>query len=149
MIINVLGNVPTIKVLDFLQRSIPHDFTMAEMEEQANVGYTELRRDFKGMLDMNMVVATRKVGGVQMYTLNSDSRIVNAVVEFCDAISVREDIPGDVVYPKMSETGEDTDGGDVVTMSAGDEETVLPPEEDIASKTPSDVDEPSAEVQAA
>ena len=104
MITNVLGNVPVIKVLDFLQRSIPHDFTRSEIEEQADVGYTDLRRNFVELLATKMVLETRVVGGVQLYTLNPDNEIVNAVVAFCNAITAHNGAQKDA--PTTEETGD-------------------------------------------
>ena len=96
MINEILGDVPVIKVLDFLQRSIPHDYTKNEIEEYADVGYTELRRDFDSLVQNEIVVETRRIGGVQLYTLNADNRIVNATVDFCKAISFEPPILGDI-----------------------------------------------------
>ena len=92
MINEILGDVPVIKVLDFLMKSVPHDFTKNEIEEKADVGYTELRRDFDSLIQNKMVVETRRIGGVPLYTLNDDNRIVNAVVDFCEAISIEAPI---------------------------------------------------------
>ena len=90
MITKILGDVPVIKILDFLQKSIPHDFTKTEIEKGADVGYTELRRDFECMTRSNMVIETRRIGGVQLYTLNPDQMIVAAVMDFCKVISVAD-----------------------------------------------------------
>ena len=135
MITKVLGDVPVIKVLDFLQGSIPHDFTMSEIEEHAAVGHTELRRDFAGLLQNNMVVKTRRISGMQLYTLNRDNLIVDAVVDFCKAISIEA-----IVLPK----GEQVVTVEVVTSSEHVDdgtEVSSPSEEDVALEYGLDVNE--------
>ena len=127
MITEILGDVPVIKVLDFLLKAMPHDFTKSEIEEQAAVGHTELHRDFDRLVQNKMVVETRKIAGMQLYALNNANQIVHAVIDFCKVISVEEPIL--------------TKGEQLVTLVEETTKTTFPPEEDIALEYGEDVSE--------
>ena len=137
MITKILGDVPVIKVLDFLLKSAPLDYTKNEIEEYAEVGYTELRRDFEGLLQNKMVVETRRIGGVQLYTLNKDNSIVNAIMEFCKAISIEDPVltSGEQLVTLVEETTSEHDD---------DTKASSFPEEDIVQKYWMDVSEVGA-----
>ncbi len=137
MITEILGDVPVIKVLDFLLKAMPHDFTKSEIEEQAAVGHTELRRDFNVLLKNNMVVETRRIAGMQLYALNNANHIVHAVIDFCKIISIEKPIL--------------TNGEQLVTLVEGivsehdvGDTDVVPPDEDIALEYGLDVNEAEA-----
>ena len=124
MINEILGDVPVIKVLDFLLKAMPHDFTKSEIEEQAEVGYTELRRDFDSLIQNNMVIETRRIGGVQLYTLNNANHIVHAVIDFCKVISIEAPIltkEGQLVTLVEEPTSEHA-VGDIEALSSSEED---------------------------
>jgi hypothetical protein len=76
---HILGEVPVIKILGFLLDHRGYDYTKAEIAEHADVGPTDMKRDFHCLIDCEMVVETRKIGGVQLYKLTGDDIIRDAI----------------------------------------------------------------------
>jgi len=83
---HVLGSVPVIKMLNFLMDHQGHDYTKAEIALNAEVRQTDMKRDFHCLLDSGMIVGTRKIGGVQLYELNEDDRILDALFNLIGTI---------------------------------------------------------------
>lgn len=145
MITKVLGNVPVIKVLDFLREHMPMDYPMNVIEDRTNVGHTALRRDFDNLLQNKMIVETRRIAGVPLYALNRSNRVVTAIMRFCNEISVREDPEVSVEDVREGQTivfpdGDSEEEEVPENINMNEAETVqLPPEEDIALEYGSDV----------
>jgi hypothetical protein len=83
---HILGTVPVIRILDFLLDHRNTDYTKAEIAKNAGVGPTDMRKDFHCLLDCEMVVETRKIGGVQLYKLSEDDITIDAVLNLVATI---------------------------------------------------------------
>jgi len=84
---HILGAVPVIKILDFLLDHRGHDYPKNEIAEYADVGQADMKRDFHCLIDCEMVVETRKIGGVQLYKLNDIDEVTKALIDFDEALT--------------------------------------------------------------
>lgn len=102
---HVLGDVPATRILDFMLGHIEYDCTPKEVAEYADVAPSAVKRDIARLVECGVVNETRKIGGVQLYILNNDSAVVNALFELDRVIS------GDVPDP------DDGDAKDVLELT--------------------------------
>ncbi len=91
---HVLGDVPTTRILDFMLGHIEYDCTPKEIAEYADVATGAVKRDIARLVECGVVTETRKIGGVQLYILNNDSVVTEALINLDKVIS------GDVPDPE-------------------------------------------------
>jgi len=84
---HVLGKVPMIQVLDFMMDYMEYDCTVKEIIEHTGVGATDMKRDFPGLVECDVVVETRKIGGVQLYALNNTNMVTGALIDLDNVLS--------------------------------------------------------------
>ena len=82
----IFGDIPITRVIDFMLEHPEHDYTVKEITEYADVAQAVAKRDVQRLVDRGMVVETRKIGGVQLYTLDSTNEITIALIEFDETI---------------------------------------------------------------
>jgi DNA-binding transcriptional ArsR family regulator len=128
----VLGDVPATRILDFMLGHIEYDCTPKEVAEYADVAPSSVKRDIARLVECGVVVETRKIGVVQLYILNNDSVVTEALINLDRVISgdVSEKI-ADTGVRRVSETRDA--GGSVV--SADFEVTLLGSEVDAEDTT--------------
>ena len=90
---HVLGDVPATRILDFMLKHIEYDCTPKEVAEYADVAPSAVKRDIARLVECGVVNETRKIGGVQLYILNNDSVVTEALINLDRVIS------GDVPEP--------------------------------------------------
>ena len=71
--LEIMGNSPRNRILDFLLGEISYDFTLKEIAEKSNVGYATIKRIWKDFIKSDLVKSTRKVGKAIFYTYNKES----------------------------------------------------------------------------
>ena len=84
---HVLGKVPMIQVIDFMLEYMEYDCTIKEIIEHTGVGATDMKRDFPGLVESGVVVGTRKIGGVQLYILNNNDVVTEALIDLDNVLS--------------------------------------------------------------
>ncbi len=84
---HVLGKVPMIQVLDFMMEYIEYDCTVKEIIDHTGVGPTDMKRDFPGLVESDVVTETRKIGGVQLYRLNDTNVVTETLFELDRVLS--------------------------------------------------------------
>jgi hypothetical protein len=78
--LEVFGNNPAMKVLDFLITFQLFDYPLTEISKNSGVGYSTLQT-FWGNLEKNkIVVKTRRVGKSDLYKLNTDNPAVKQLL---------------------------------------------------------------------
>lgn len=98
---HVLGKAPMITVIDFMLGHIEHDITVKEIIEYTGVGQTDMKRDFPGLLECGVVTETRKIGGVQLYMLNNDNVVVDALIDLDNVLT--NYMSGEIARPEAEE----------------------------------------------
>ena len=80
--LETFGDSPTNRVLDFLIVFNSFDYSIADISENAGVGYSTLKILIKELVKRKIVVQTRISGKNKMYKLNKENPIVAKFVEF-------------------------------------------------------------------
>lgn len=71
--LEIFGESPTNKVMDFLVVFDQFDYSMADIAENAEVGYSTLKDLLPALEKKKMIVKTRVSGKSNMYKLNKNS----------------------------------------------------------------------------
>lgn len=80
--LEVLGNSPKNRILDFLLGEINYDFTLKEMAIKSKVGYATIKRIWNNFIEADLVKSTRRVGKAVFYTYNDKSTNGRALRKF-------------------------------------------------------------------
>jgi len=80
--LEVLGDSPRNRILDFLLGEINYDFTLKEIAIKSKVGYATIKRIWFNFVGAELVKETRRVGKAVFYTYNKDSKNGRALREF-------------------------------------------------------------------
>jgi len=79
--IDVFGNSPVMRVLDFLITFADFDYPLTEIAKNSGVGYSSLQAFWDRLVRNNIVVKTRRVGKSDLYKLNTSNPAVKQLVE--------------------------------------------------------------------
>ena len=71
--LDIVGNSPRNRILDFLMGEIGYDFTLKEIAEKSNVGYATIKRIWNSFTKANLVKPTRRIGKAILYTYDNKS----------------------------------------------------------------------------
>ena len=85
-----LGNSPVIKVLDFLIEGRDLDYSLTDIAENSNIGWTTLHRIWDNLLKYKLVVATREIGRAKLFKLNLDNPTVKELIKVYDTLLYQE-----------------------------------------------------------
>ena len=79
--IEVFGNNPIIKVLDFLITFQLFDYPLTEIAKNSGVSYSTLQTFWNKLEKNHIVVKTRRVGKSDMYKLNTDNPAIKQLIK--------------------------------------------------------------------
>jgi len=88
--LKTFGGSPINRVLDFLTVFDSFDYSIADIAENSNVGYSTLKILIKDLVKREIVVQTRISGKNKMYKLNRDNPLVESFVQFYWNITNKE-----------------------------------------------------------
>lgn len=74
--LEVMGKSPVNKVLDFLIENERDSWTMREISEGRNVGYSTLKILLPRMVRHKLIIITREVGKTKLYKINKENDII-------------------------------------------------------------------------
>ncbi len=80
-LIEVFGNNPIIKVLDFLITFQLFDYPLTEIAKDSEVSYSTLQTFWDKLEKNNIVVKTRRVGKSNLYKLNTKNPAVKQLLK--------------------------------------------------------------------
>ncbi|MBI2671521.1 hypothetical protein HYX16_01165 [Candidatus Woesearchaeota archaeon] len=80
--LEIIGNTPRNRILDFLLGELSYDFTLKEIAKKSNVGYATIKRIWINFVKSNLVKSTRKVGKAVFYTYNNESEVGKKLRKF-------------------------------------------------------------------
>jgi len=80
-LIEVFGNNPIIKVLDFLITFQLFDYPLTEIAKNSGVSYSTLQTFWDKLKSNKIVVKTRRVGKSDLYKLNTKNPAVKQLVK--------------------------------------------------------------------
>ena len=79
--VEVFGNNPIIKVLDFLITFQLFDYSLTEIAKNSEVSYSTLQTFWEKLERNNIVVKTRRIGKSDMYKLNTKNPSVQQLIK--------------------------------------------------------------------
>ncbi len=79
--VEVFGNNPIIKVLDFLITFQAFDYPMTEIAKNSEVSYSTLQTVWNNLVKNNIVIKTRRVGKSDLYKLNTKNPAVQQLIK--------------------------------------------------------------------
>lgn len=85
-----LGNSPVIRVLDFLIESRGLDYSLSDIAENANIGWTTLHRIWDNLLRLKMVIHTREIGRAKLFKLNEENPAIKELIKVYDTLLYQE-----------------------------------------------------------
>jgi len=80
--LEVFGDSPTLRVLDFLVVNEDFDYSMTDIANLSGVGYSTLKLFWDRLEESSIVTQTRTVGKAKMYRLNFANPIVKKFRDF-------------------------------------------------------------------
>ena len=80
--LEVFGESPILRVLDFLVVNEDFDYSMTDIANLSGVGYSTLKLFWNKLEESSIVKQTRIVGKAKMYRLNFDNPIVKKFRDF-------------------------------------------------------------------
>ena len=81
LLLQLTGDMPLFKIVDFLVENKGLDFTKKDIAEGAGIARASLFNYWPELEKRDIVEVTRKFGKTKLYTLNSASPIVKKVLE--------------------------------------------------------------------
>jgi len=81
-----LGDSPVIRVLDFLIEGRGLDYSLTDIAENANIGWTTLHRIWDKLLQLNIVIPTREIGRAKLFKLNEKNPAVEKLIKLYDTL---------------------------------------------------------------
>ena len=85
-----LGNSPVIRVLDFLIEGRGLDYSLSDIAENSNIGWTTLHRIWGKLLKLKMVKPTREIGRAKLFKLNEENPAVKELMRVYDTLLYQE-----------------------------------------------------------
>ncbi|MEA3342914.1 MAG: hypothetical protein U9Q92_02010 [archaeon] len=79
--IEFFGDYPLMRVLDFLITYKTFDYNKKDIAKNANISWNTLETFWDKLVELKIVVKTRKVGKSDMFRLNEENSIVQKLVE--------------------------------------------------------------------
>ena len=80
--LEVFGDSPRNRILDFLLGEINYDFTLKEIAIKSKVGYATIKRIWNNFVEADLVKSTRRIGKAVFYTYNKESNAGKSLRKF-------------------------------------------------------------------
>ena len=90
LFIELFGDSPTIKVLDFLLTERELDFSISDMARNAEIGRATLYRIWDELVRNEIVIPTRVIGKSKLYKLNTNNFKIKKLIEIDDTLILEE-----------------------------------------------------------
>ena len=81
LFIEVFGDYPLIRVLDFFLEEYLFDYSKTQVAELSGVSFNTLDIFWDRLINFNIIKKTRKVGNSEMYKLNLENPLVQKLME--------------------------------------------------------------------
>ncbi len=87
--LDLFGDYPLNRVLDFLITYEGFDYSMVEIAEKSRVGYSTLKLFWPHLVENKIVIQTRKIGNAKLFKLNISNPIVKKFSDFYWAVTFK------------------------------------------------------------
>lgn len=78
--VEYFGDTPMVRILNFLILGKDFDYSMTDIAESSNVGWTSFTRAWKELEKRKAVIHTRTIGRARLYKLNSQDPTVQKLI---------------------------------------------------------------------
>jgi DNA-binding transcriptional ArsR family regulator len=85
--VEVFGDYPLIRVLDFLLTFREFDYPLTEIAENSGVGWSTIHSFWHRLVEMGIVIQTRQVGRAKLYKLNIKNPVVHELIRLDSMIT--------------------------------------------------------------
>jgi Fe2+ or Zn2+ uptake regulation protein len=82
LLVRVMGDHPSVRILDFLIDNKDFDYSKTDICEGANVSLGSLYKIWHNLEESGIVVKTRQYGATKLYRLNKENPLVKKLLEF-------------------------------------------------------------------
>ncbi len=89
LLLQLTGEMPLFKIIDFLVENKGIDFTKKDIAEGAEISKASLFNYWPELEKNNIVRITRKFGKTKLYTLNTESPIIEKILEL-ESVLIRQ-----------------------------------------------------------
>ena len=90
LFIELLGDSPTIRILDFLLTERELDFSISDMARNADIGRATLYRIWEQLIKNGIIIPTRVIGKSKLYKLNTNNSKIKKLIEIDDMLILEE-----------------------------------------------------------
>ncbi|MAG16332.1 hypothetical protein CMO88_04690 [Candidatus Woesearchaeota archaeon] len=90
MFIELLGDSPNVRVLDYLITERNLDFSKTDMARNAGVSRATLYRLWKDLIKNKIIIHTRIIGRAKLYKLNASLPHIKKLIEISDMQVIEE-----------------------------------------------------------
>ena len=90
LFIELFGDSPTIKILDFLLTERELDFSISDMARNAGIGRATLYRIWEQLIKNEIITPTRILGKSKLYKLNARNPKIKKLMEIDDMLVLDE-----------------------------------------------------------
>lgn len=80
--LEVMGDNPRNRILDFLISENGYDYTLKEIAENSKVGYATIKRIWKHFVSVGLVKETRRIGKAIFYKYNNETELGEKIKKF-------------------------------------------------------------------
>ena len=81
LFIDVFGDYPLIRVLDFFLEEYLFDYSKTQVAEFSGVSFNTLEQFWDRLIKLEIIIKTRKIGNSDMYKLNMENLVVQKLME--------------------------------------------------------------------
>ena len=90
LFIELFGDSPTIKILDFLLTERELDFSISDMARNAGIGRATLYRIWEQLIKNEIITPTRIIGKSKLYKLNVQNPKIQKLIQIDDMLILEE-----------------------------------------------------------
>ena len=85
-----LGDSPVIRVLDFMIEGRGLDYSLSDIAQNSNIGWTTLHRIWDKLVRLKIVIPTREIGRAKLFALHEKNTAVKEMIRLYDTLLYQE-----------------------------------------------------------
>lgn len=89
LLIKVFGSSPKLRIIDIFLTNPYFDFSKEELAKELGMSKQTLYKNFRDLVELGIVKASRKIGRATMYRLNRDHPLVKEINNLINQVSLR------------------------------------------------------------
>ena len=86
--LDVVGDSPTMRIMQYLIEGRHFDYTLTDLANNAGVSWGTLHSIFPRLVKYNIVIKTREIGRAKLYKINKENTIAKQLIDLYNSISI-------------------------------------------------------------